>query len=320
VREAGHYDPGGGQPGDPSGTFKRCPASLGDIAGQIAGRAMETESDDVTISRIIETPAPRRAPQRLVGARRAVAKVPEITVYFWITKLLTTAMGEAASDYLAHRLNPIVAGAIGFTAFALALALQFRARRYVAWVYWLAVAMVAVFGTMAADGLHVELGIPYTISTTLFVVGLIVVFGAWYAMEKTLSIHSITTPRRELFYWAAVMATFALGTAAGDFTAITLHLGFLASAGLFAGLILVPAVAYWVFHVNEVLAFWCAYVLTRPLGASIADYLGVSHARGGIGWGTAQVSIGLAILIAALVAYLSVTRKDIQAEPAVEAR
>jgi uncharacterized membrane-anchored protein len=200
-----------------------------------------------------------------------------------------------------------------------ALFLQFRARGYVAWRYWLAVAMVGVFGTMAADALHVGLGVPYVASSIFYAVALTAVFATWYASERTLSIHSIHTPRRELFYWAAVLSTFALGTAVGDLTAVTFGLGYLASAVLFAAAIMVPAIGYWRFGLNAILAFWAAYVLTRPLGASIADWLAVSHARGGLDLGTGPVSLALAALIALFVAYLSVTRVDAPAPaPALE--
>ena len=150
---------------------------------------------------------------------RALKKVPEITVFFWIIKILTTAMGEATSDSLAHGLGPFVAVVIGGIALAGALVLQFSVKRYIPWVYWLTVVMVAVFGTMAADGLHIQFGIPYIVSTIFIAIVLAIVFIAWQLTEKTLSIHSIYTPRREAFYWATVMATFALGTAAGDMTA-----------------------------------------------------------------------------------------------------
>jgi uncharacterized membrane-anchored protein len=161
-------------------------------------------------------------------------KVPEITVDFWIVKVLTTAMGEATSDYMVHRIDPFVAVAFGGLGFAVAMALQLSVRRYIAWVYWLAVVMVAVFGTMIADATHIELGVPYAISSILFAVILAAVFVAWYRTEGTLSIHSILTLRRELFYWATVCATFALGTAVGDMTASTFHLGYLVSGILFA--------------------------------------------------------------------------------------
>ncbi len=232
-------------------------------------------------------------------------KVPEVTAAFWIAKVLTTGMGEATSDFLVHQLAPIVAVAIGGFGLAVALVLQFRERRYNPWIYWLAVAMVAVFGTMAADFLHVELGIAYVVSTAFFAVVLAAVFVIWYRIEHTLSIHSIDSPRREAFYWLTVISTFALGTAAGDMTATTFHLGYLVSGVAFTLLIAVPAVAHRWFGLNAIVAFWFAYIVTRPLGASFADWLGVSHARGGLNWGTGAVSIGAAILIAGVVAYLA---------------
>jgi uncharacterized membrane-anchored protein len=237
-------------------------------------------------------------------------KVPEITVYFWIIKILTTAMGEATSDFLVKRLVPELAVALGAAGLLIALALQFSVSRYIAWVYWLAVVMVAVFGTMAADVLHVGLGIPYLVSTTFFAVALAIVFAIWYATEKTLSIHSIFTRRREAFYWATVLTTFALGTAAGDMTASTMHLGYLASGMVFAVLIIVPAAAYWRLGLNEVAAFWLAYILTRPLGASFADWFGKPHSIGGLGLGDGHVSLGLTLVIIGFVGYLSLTRKD----------
>jgi uncharacterized membrane-anchored protein len=246
--------------------------------------------------------------------QKALRKVPEITVFFWIIKLLTTAMGEATSDFLVLKINPYSAVALGGIGLAIALLLQFSVRRYVAWVYWLAVVMVAVFGTMAADGLHIQLGIPYYASTTLFGIALIMIFIAWYRTEKTLSIHSINTRRREAFYWATVMATFALGTAAGDMTATTMHLGYLTSGILFAVLFAVPALGYWLFGLNEIIAFWFAYIVTRPLGASFADWAGKPHSVGGLGLGDGRVSFYLTILIIGFVSYLTVTRRDIKDE------
>jgi uncharacterized membrane-anchored protein len=245
---------------------------------------------------------------------RAIRKVPEVTIYFWIIKVLTTAQGEATSDYLVHQLNPIIAVARGGIGLAAALILQFSVHRYVAWRYWLAVVMVAVFGTMAADGLHVGLGISYLVSTALFSVALGVIFATWYISEKTLSIHSIYTPRRELFYWATVMATFALGTAAGDLTATTMGLGYFSSGVLFAVLIAVPALAHGRFGLNEILAFWLVYILTRPLGASFADWIGRPQSLSGLGLGQGWVSLGLTIWIVGFVGYLTVTRKDIKDE------
>jgi len=243
---------------------------------------------------------------------QVMGKVPRVTVYFWIIKLLTTGMGETTSDYLVHQLNPIIAVALGSIGLAITLVLQLSVRRYVAWIYWLAVVMVAIFGTMAADVIHIGLGIPYLLSTAFFAVTLAVIFVIWYVSEKTLSIHSIYTRRREMFYWATVMATFALGTATGDMTATTLGLGYFSSGVLFTVLIALPALGYWLLGLNEVLAFWLAYILTRPLGASFADWMGRAHDLGGIGLGTGQVSLGLAILIVGFVSYLTITRKDIQ--------
>ncbi len=257
-------------------------------------------------------------PALSVAINYAMRKVPEVTVYFWIIKLLTTAMGEVTSDYLVSQLNPVIAVALGGIGLAVALILQFSVRRYVAWIYWLTVIMVAIFGTMVADVLHAELGIPYYVSTIFFTVALVVIFAVWYVSEKTLSIHSIYTPRRELFYWATVMATFALGTAAGDMTAKTMHLGYFSSGVLFAILIAIPALAYWLFGLNEIVAFWLAYILTRPLGASFADWMGRSPNSGGIGLGTGWVSLALTIVIAGFVGYLTITHKDSKGEQGVD--
>ncbi len=246
--------------------------------------------------------------------RRADTKVPELTVYFWAIKILSTGMGEATSDFFARRYGPLAAVPIAALALGIALVLQFSARSYVAWIYWLAVVMVSVFGTMAADGLHVELGVPYDLSTPFFAIVLGVVLFAWHATEKTLSIHTIYTPRREAFYWATVMVTFALGTAAGDLTATTLGLGYLASGVLFAAVFAIPAIGYRRLGWNEVFSFWFAYILTRPLGASFADFFAVPPSRGGLGWGPGLVALLLTIVIVALVAYLTVTRKDISTD------
>ena len=255
-------------------------------------------------------PESAQAVRRTNLERHPATKVPEITAYFWITKALTTAMGEAASDFLVHQIKPVVAVGFGAVALAVALVLQFSARRYVPWVYWLAVAMVAVTGTMAADVLHIQFGVPYSVSTPLFAVVLAGVFVAWYATEKTLSIHSIYTWRREVFYWAAVMATFALGTAAGDLTATTLHLGYLVSGFVFAGLITVPAFGYKLFGLKETFAFWFAYVVTRPLGASFADWLGKSHRVGGLALGDGHVAVAFTILIVGFVAFMTFDRRE----------
>jgi uncharacterized membrane-anchored protein len=234
--------------------------------------------------------------------------VPAVTALFWLTKVLTTGMGETTSDYLARTLGPIPA--VGGAALLLtgSLVLQFRTRRCVTAVYWLAVVMVSVFGTMAADVLHVAGGVPYAASTAAFSVALVALFALWYRVEGTLSVQSITGTRRELFYWAAVMTTFALGTAVGDLTAAGLGLGYLSSGFLFAGLIVVPALAHRFLKLGPVLAFWWAYVLTRPLGASFADWIGVSKQRGGLDLGTGPVSLVAAVLVVVLVAFLA--RRD----------
>jgi uncharacterized membrane-anchored protein len=238
-----------------------------------------------------------------------MSKVPEVTIGFWMVKVLTTGMGETTSDFLAHRIDPVIAVACAGTVLALSLAVQFRLRRYVAWSYWSGIVMVSVFGTMAADVLHVGLGVPYVASTAFFGVVLTVVFAVWYATERTLSIHRIDTGRREFFYWATVVVTFALGTATGDLTAVTLHLGYLTSGLMFAALIAVPAAAYRL-RVNPVLCFWFAYVITRPLGASFADWAGVSRARGGLALGTGPVSLVLGAVIVVFVGHLAAREKD----------
>lgn len=243
---------------------------------------------------------------------RGALRVPEITVWFWVAKGLSTAMGESTSDYLVHRFDPVPAVLLGFVAFAIALMVQLRMRAYRAWAYWSAVAMVGVFGTMCADVLHVGFGVPYAASTVLCVVALAAVFAAWQASEKTLSIHTIDTQRRELFYWAAVVVTFALGTGLGDLTAITFGLGYFSSILLFGAILVIPALGYWRLRWNAVLSFWFAYVLTRPLGASVADWLGKPQSDGGLGLGSGWVALALTALLAAVVAYLAVTRRDVQ--------
>jgi len=236
-------------------------------------------------------------------------KVPAVKPYFWAVKLLTTAMGEAVSDFLVKQYNQYLAVLAAFVVFAIAIAWQFRTRGYRTWPYWSAVAMVAVFGTMVADAMHIGLGIPYAVSATLFAVCLIVVFIVWYGFEGTLSIHSIVTPRREFFYWATVICTFALGTATGDLTATTFHVGYLGSAFLFIGAICVPLVA-WRLGANPVLTFWIAYILTRPIGASLADFFGMSKDVSGMGFGHGPVSLVTLALVVGSFVYLSRTGID----------
>jgi uncharacterized membrane-anchored protein len=239
---------------------------------------------------------------------RAV-KVAAATAAFWVIKVLTTGMGETASDFLARTAVPELA--VGLTGLVLAalLVAQVRAARFHEWLYWSAVAMVSVFGTMAADALHVVLGVPYLASTVAFGTAVAVLLALWHRVEGTLAIHSITTRRREVFYWGTVLATFALGTAAGDLTASTLGLGYLTSGILFAAAIAVPALAHRWWGLDPVLAFWAAYVLTRPLGASFADWLAVAPDRGGLDLGTGPVSAVLVVVIAAAVTGVAARRR-----------
>jgi uncharacterized membrane-anchored protein len=242
------------------------------------------------------------------GAR---VKVPEVTAVFWIIKVLSTGMGETTSDFFVHRFDPVIPVSVAGLGLLAVLTAQMRTRRYVAWIYWLAVVMVSVFGTMAADVIHVVLGVPYYVSTIFFGLALAGVFTVWYGCEQSLSIHSIDTKLREFFYWAAVLTTFALGTAAGDMTATTMGLGYFTSGVLFALVIVIPAIGFWRLGLNAVLAFWFAYIVTRPLGASFADWMGVSHVRGGLAWGTGPVSLTAGVIIAGLVAYISIKDRNL---------
>jgi uncharacterized membrane-anchored protein len=248
---------------------------------------------------------------------RLIRKVPAIALLFWVVKVLTTAQGEATSDYLVHTIDPYIAVGLGAVGITVALVIQLSVRRYIAWVYWFAVTMVAVFGTMAADAVHIELKIPYAVSAAMCATGLVVIFGLWYRVERTLSIHSINTRRRELFYWAAVLATFAMGTAVGDLTAYTFHLGFFRAGLLFTVAFAIPFVARRLLGLGEVVAFWFAYILTRPLGASYADWLGVPRSLGGLDYGRGTVAVALTLAIVVLVAYLSITKMDVEREDAL---
>ena len=253
-----------------------------------------------------EPPAARPA------ATRVLTKVPEITVLFWVLKLLTTGMGEAMSDFLGQNSVPLAA-AVGIFGMTLALRWQLRQREYRAPYYWFAVMMVAVFGTMGADAIHIGLGIGYGVTTPVFALITAGIFACWYRSEGTLSIHSITTRRRERFYWLAVLATFALGTAAGDLTALALHLGYWTSVLIFGAIIAIPAIAWWRFRLNPIAAFWLAYVVTRPLGASFADGFSKPTEQG-LNLGDGAVS-GIALVVfVALVAYAHITKRDVQAQ------
>jgi uncharacterized membrane-anchored protein len=244
--------------------------------------------------------------------RQILSKVPEITLYFWIIKVLCTTVGETFADFLGTNLHlgltklTIIMGIL----LAIALVFQFRSKKYVPGIYWLAVVLISVFGTLITDNLTDNFGVALKTTTIIFAVVLAIVFAVWYAKEKTLSIHSIFTIRREAFYWLAILFTFALGTAAGDLAAESLNLGYLISAIIFAGLIAVVAVAHFRFKLNAVLAFWIAYILTRPLGASLGDYLSQPRDSGGLGLGTVITSSLFLIAILATVIYLTITKKD----------
>lgn len=245
-------------------------------------------------------------------ARRVLNKVPEVTIFFWIVKVLSTTVGESAADFLNYNLNwgltgtSVVMGLL----LAVALTLQISLRRYVAGVYWVTVMLVSIFGTLVTDNLTDNLGVPLETSTIVFSVLLGLVFLAWYASERTLSIHSIYTRRREAFYWLAILVTFALGTAVGDLVSESLGVGYLGTGLLCAGLIAVITVA-WRLGLDAVLAFWLAYILTRPLGASIGDFLAQPTANGGLGLGVTTTSLVLLSLIVVTVVYLSIRKPDV---------
>jgi uncharacterized membrane-anchored protein len=259
------------------------------------------------------TAPPTTAAPRQSRARQMLNKVPEVTFYFWVIKIMCTTVGETAADYLNVNLG---FGLTKTTYFAGALLVallvaQFRLRRYIPPVYWAVVVVISVFGTLITDNMTDRYNVPLTTSTIGFAIVLAVVFAVWYAFERTLSIHTIYTTRREAFYWLAILFTFALGTAAGDLAAEKLSLGYAISILIFAGMIALVAIGHYVFNMNAVLAFWLAYILTRPLGASIGDWLSQSsHKYGGLGLGATGTSYIFLGCILALVTYLSVTRRD----------
>lgn len=248
----------------------------------------------------------------LPAAKPPFNKVPEVILAFWVIKILATTVGETAADFLNFHLHFGLAGTSVAMAGLLLISLtaQVRAERYIPWLYWLTVVLISVVGTLITDNLTDNAGIPLEITAIVFGVGLAATFAAWYATERTLSIHTIYTRRRELYYWGAILLTFALGTAAGDLVAERLNLGYILSALLFGGLIAMTAAAHYVLKANAVASFWIAYILTRPLGASFGDYLSQPAANGGLGLGTAQTSMLFLAAIFGLVAYLTLTRKD----------
>ncbi|MFJ3896282.1 hypothetical protein [Streptomyces sp. NPDC090083] len=246
-------------------------------------------------------------------------KVPEVTAYFWIIKVLCTTVGETAADLLNEKAGLGLTGVslLMSALLAVVLAVQFRTAAYRAGVYWLAVALISVVGTLISDNLTDNMGVPLETTTTVFALALAAVFVVWYRRERTLSIHSIDTTGREAYYWLAVLFTFALGTAAGDLVSERLNLGYWLAAALFALAIGAVAVAHRALGLDAVWSFWIAYVLTRPLGASIGDYLSQPTGDGGIGLGTVVTSALFLAVILGLVVHLAVTRKDV-IEPAAQ--
>ncbi len=239
-------------------------------------------------------------------------KVPEVTIYFWIIKILCTTVGETAADYLNEVLHFGLSGTtLVMSGFLIAvLFFQFKVKKYIPSIYWLAVVLLSVVGTLITDNLTDKLSIPLETTTIVFSILLALTFMVWHMFEKTLSIHAIVTRRREAFYWLAILFTFALGTAAGDLTAEKFGLGYFTSVFIFAGLIAAVTITFYTIRLNAILAFWIAYILTRPLGASIGDYLSQTHDNGGLGLGTTATSVLFLITILVLVIYLSLTQKD----------
>ena len=243
-------------------------------------------------------------------------KVPVVTLLFWLIKMMSTTVGETAADLLNYNLG------FGLTNTSLAMAgllvvalfFQMRAKRYVPSLYWLTVVMVSVFGTLVTDNLSDQFNVPLAVSTAAFSAALLATFVIWYRQEHTLSITAIDTLQREAYYWAAILFTFALGTAAGDWVAEGMQLGYTISALLFAGLIVLTAVAHYVFKAGVVLSFWIVYILTRPFGASCGDLLSQSHANGGLGFGVVDTSIFFLVIIVGLVVYLTISGRDLVSE------
>jgi uncharacterized membrane-anchored protein len=254
--------------------------------------------------------------------RQMLNKVPEITLYFWVIKILCTTVGETAADLMNEELGLGLTNTtyIMTAALVAVLIVQFRTRKYIPGVYWTAVVLISIVGTLITDNLVDNAGVELQTTTIIFSAALALVFAVWYWSERTLSVHTIVTTRREAFYWLAILFTFALGTSAGDLFAEKLELGFLPSAGIFAGAIAVIAVAHLRFKLNAILAFWLAYILTRPLGASIGDYLSQPVEETGLGLGTILTSVIFLVTILALVVYLTVSKRDLIAVSPKEAQ
>lgn len=251
------------------------------------------------------------------GEEQMLNKVPQLTIYFWIIKIMATTVGETIADMLAVKLNLglLLSSVVVGTMLLIALVVQFRSRKYLPAFYWTAVVLISVAGTLITDSLVDKLGVPLWLTTAVFTVALCLTFAAWYAVEKSLSVHTIKTTRRELFYWSAILFTFTLGTAGGDLLSEGAHLGYLVSALLFAGAIALVTLLYYKASLNDVVAFWIAYILTRPLGASLGDLLSQPTANGGLGLGTVVTSVGFLVVIVGLVIFRS-HRLDDRQQPA----
>jgi uncharacterized membrane-anchored protein len=248
------------------------------------------------------------------GNEQMLNKVPQLTIYFWIIKIMATTVGETVADMLAVKLNLglVIASVVVGVMLLIALYVQFRSRKYLPAFYWLAVVLISVAGTLITDNLVENLGVPLWVTTVVFTVALCLTFAAWYAVEKSLSVHTIQTTRRELFYWAAILFTFTLGTAGGDLLSEGAHLGYLYSGLLFAGSIALVTLLYYKAGLNAVMAFWIAYILTRPLGASLGDLLSQPKSNGGLGLGTIVTSVAFLVVIVGLVIFRSQTLNDPQ--------
>ena len=247
---------------------------------------------------------------------RMLNKVPEVTILFWIIKIMATTVGETAADFLSVDLKFGLVGTscIMGALLLIFLFLQIRTRKYVPWVYWATVVLISIVGTLVTDNLVDNFGVTLEATTIAFSVALLAIFIAWYASEKTLSIHTIYTTRRELFYWAAILFTFALGTAAGDLAAEGLQLGYATSALMFGAMIAIVTIAYYFLNANAVAAFWIAYILTRPFGASFGDLLSQPLDKGGLGLGTVGTSLAFLLVISAAICYLTFSRKKVPAK------
>lgn len=294
------------------------PLHVGGAKSHLSRRFLCLDQQTITDPKI-NTPSRATSSIDSVGM---LNKVPAVTLAFWVIKIMATTVGETAADFLNTNLHfgltntSLAIGAL----LAVALFWQMRARRYIPWIYWVSVVLISVAGTLVTDNITDHFGVPLPATTTLFALALGLTFAIWHASEKTLSIHTITSTKREVYYWLAILFTFALGTAAGDFLAETLQLGYLLSAVLFGAAIGLVTVVHYRLRLNAILAFWLAYILTRPFGASFGDLLSQPAQGGGMGLGTVVTSAGFLIVIAALVAFMSTRERQVDATAIVDAR